>query len=99
MKIDPATARGFALNDAFGSAGISGTDEQIDVAIGPERRLRIQPRDAPTFEENRLDAGGAHQPKELLDFGLMDVGSQRKQPKRLMEQVARRCFAHRGFAY
>src|SRR6266849_10040439 len=99
MKIDPGAERGFALNHAPGDPGISRTNEQIEVAIGPERRLRIQPRDAPTFQEDRLDAVGADQPKELLDFALMNVRLQREQAKRLMQQLARRCFAQRGFAY
>ena len=98
MKIDPGAARCLALNHAPGGARVSRTNEQIEVAIGPERRLRVQPCDGPALQENRLDAVGAHELKELLDFGLMDIGLQREQTKRLMQQLARRGFAQRGFA-
>src|SRR5713101_6103598 len=99
MKVDPATTRGFAFDHPFGDAVILRTNKKIYVTVRPERRLRVQTRDGPAFEENRLDACGAHEPKDLLDFALMDVGLQREQTKRLMQQLARRRVAQLGFAY
>src|SRR5260370_265844 len=62
MKIDPGAARCFAVNHASGGPRILRTNEQIEHAIGPERRLRIQSLDAPALQQHRLGPGAAAMP-------------------------------------
>src|SRR6266852_5674982 len=98
MKIDPAAARCFAFDHAFRRVPGRRAHQEIDVAIRSERWLWIQTGNGPALEENRLDACGAHEPKDFLDFGLVNVGLERQEPKGLVQQFSGCSVAQTGFA-
>jgi len=81
MEIDVVTLNVFqTLQRRVCFRKLIGANAEIDVAIRPQRRVRIKASDGPTFDEHRLDTCGAQQRQHVSDLALVDESRQSLAP-------------------
>jgi len=85
MEIDVVTLNVFqTLQRRVCFRKLIGANAEIDVAIRPQRRVRIKASDGPTFDEHRLDACRAQRRNHFDNLAFMQ---QRRQTEATIDFV------------